>query len=103
VLAQLGVEQCQGQLGAHQRDVGALAQQVGDAADVVLVPVGEDDGDDVVKPRPERVEVGQDQVDARLVVLGEQHAAVDDQQLAAVLQHGHVAADLPQPTERRDA
>ena len=69
---------------------------------MVLVPVGEDDGLDVVEPVPDRVEVREDQVDAGLVSLGEQHAAVDDQQPAAVLEHGHVAADLAQPAERDD-
>ena len=38
-----------------------------------------------------------------LLGLGEQDAAVDDQQLAVELQHGHVAADLAQPAERHDA
>ena len=47
-------------------------------------------------------EVGQDQVDAGLVVLGEEHAAVDDQQPAVVLEDGHVAADLAEPAERDD-
>ena len=47
-------------------------------------------------------EVGQDQVDAGLLGLGEQHAAVDDQQPAVELEHGHVAADLAEPAERDD-
>ena len=46
---------------------------------------------------------GQDQVDAGLVVLGEQDAAVDDEQTAGVLEDGHVAADLAEPTECDDA
>ena len=37
-----------------------------------------------------------------MMIFGEQHAAVDQQQLAAVLQHGHVAADVPQPAQRDD-
>ena len=43
---------------------------------------------------------GQDQVDAGLLVLGEQHTAVDDEQLAAVLEHRHVAADFADTAER---
>ena len=43
VLAQLGLDQRQGQPGADERDVRSLAQEVGHGADVVLVPVGEDD------------------------------------------------------------
>ena len=90
-------------LRADQRDVAPLAQQVGHAADVVLVAVGQHDRDDVVEPVPDRGEVGEDHVDAGLVLLGEQHAAVDDQQLAGVLEDGHVAADLAEPAQRDHA
>src|SRR5690606_4966443 len=38
-----------------------------------------------------------------MLLLGEQHAAVDDQQLAVELEDGHVAADLAQSPERNDA
>ena len=82
VLLELLVDQRQRQPRPDDRDVGALAQQVGHAADVVLVPVGEDDADDGVEPVPDPAEVGQDHVDAGLVLLGEEHAAVDDEQLA---------------------
>jgi hypothetical protein len=50
VLLELGLDERQGQLGADQRDVRLLPQEVGDAADVVLVTVGEDDALDVVEP-----------------------------------------------------
>ena len=99
VLLELGVDERQRQLRPDERDVGALAQQVGHAADVVLVAVGQHDRDDVVEPVPDRGEVGEDHVDARLVLLGEQHAAVDDQQLAGVLEDGHVAADLAEAAQ----
>ena len=102
VLAQLAVEQGQGQLGADQRDVPALAQEVRHGADVVLVAVGEDQGLDLVEPVPDRLEVREDQVDAGMVVLGEQHAAVDDEQAAVVLEDGHVATDLAEPAQRDD-
>ena len=48
-------------------------------------------------------EVGQDQVDTGLVLLGEEHAGVDDEDLALELEHGHVATDLAEPAERDDA
>ena len=57
-------------------------EQVRHRADVVLVAVREHDADDVVEPVLDRLEVGQDQVDAGLVLLGEEHAAVDDEELA---------------------
>ena len=74
VLLELGVDEGEGEVGAHQGDVLAQAQQVGDPADVVLVPVGEDQGDDVVHAVLDEGEVGEDEIDAGLVLLGEQNA-----------------------------
>jgi Holliday junction resolvasome RuvABC ATP-dependent DNA helicase subunit len=48
-------------------------------------------------------EVGKDQVDARLVLLREEHTAVDNEQLAVHLVDGHVATDLSEPAERSNA
>ena len=59
--------------------------------------------DDVVDAVPDRREVGEDDVDAGLVLLGEEDAAVDHQQLAGVLEHRHVAADLAEPAQRDHA
>ncbi len=102
VFLQLRLDEGQRQLGAHQGDVGAQAQQVRDGADVVLVAVGQDDGDDVIEAVLDVGEIGQDQVDAGLGFLGEEDAAVDDEQLAVDFEDGHVAADLPQSAERND-
>ena len=49
---------------------GFSRSRYGHRADVVLVPVGQDDRLDVVEPVPDVVEVGQDQVDAGLVASG---------------------------------
>ena len=103
VLLELRLDERERQLGADERDVLAQAQQVRHGTDVVLVAVREDDRLDVVEPVLDVLEVGQDQVDAGLVVLGEQDAAVDDEQTAGVLEDGHVAADLSEPTQCDDA
>ncbi|WP_406643347.1 hypothetical protein [Amycolatopsis sp. WGS_07] len=65
--------------------------------------MGEHEAVDVVEPVLDRAEIGQDQVDARLVVLGEEDAAVDDQEPAVVFEDGHVAPDLADAAERDDA
>ena len=78
VLGELGLQEGQGQPGADDGDVGALAQQVRDTADVVLVAVGEHDRLDLVEAVPDPGEVGDDDVDAGLVLVGEEHPAVDD-------------------------
>ena len=70
---------------------------------MVLVAVGEHDALDVVEAVPMELEVRQDQVDAGLLLLREEHPAVDDQQPAAVLEDRHVAADLAEAAERDDA
>ncbi len=64
--------------------------------------VREHDRLDLLQPALEVGEVRQDQVDARLVGLGEQHAAVHDQQPARVLEDRHVPADLAEPAQGDD-
>jgi hypothetical protein len=69
---------------------------------VVFVRVREHQRLDVVEPVLDVAQVGQDEVDAGLVVAGEQHAAVDDQQPAQMLENRHVAADFTDPAECGD-
>ena len=102
MLGEFGLDQCEGQPGADEDDVRLLTEQVGNGADVVLVRMGQDDRVDLVQPRPHIVEVGQDQVYARLIRLGEEDAAVDDEQPPGVFEHRHVAADLAKTAEGDD-
>ena len=103
MLLQLGLEQRQSQPRAVDRDVLALAQQVGNRTDVVFVRVGEHDGVDRGEPVPDEVEVREDQVDAWLSILGEEHTAVDDEKAASVLEDRHVATDVTEAAQRHDA
>ncbi len=102
VLLELLLDQGEREPGSHQRDVGPLAQQVRHTADVVLVAVGEDHCGDLVQPIADPAEVRQDHVDAGLVLLGEEHPAVHDQQRAVVLEDGHVATDLAEAAQTDD-
>src|SRR5699024_4626669 len=52
----------------------------------------------IVAPVTNGVEVGQDEGDTGLGVLGEERTAVDDQEPAAQLGHGHTASDLSEPS-----
>ena len=70
---------------------------------MVLVGVREDERLHLVEPSVQVAEVRQDQVHAGLVGVGEQHAAVHDEQAAAVLEDRHVPADLAEAAERDDA
>lgn len=103
VLLELCLDQREGQLGADQRDVLLQPEQEGDATDVVLVAVREHDAVDVVEAVPEGGEVRQDQVDSGLLLLGEEDAAVDDEQSAVVFEDRHVPADLTETAEWGDA
>jgi hypothetical protein len=77
-----------------------FAHQVRQAADVVLVCVREDDRTNRLVG--EVAEVREDQVDAEVLVAREGDAGVDDDPLVAVLEDGHVLADLAEPAERDD-
>ncbi len=88
---------------AENRDVCPQLQKVRHRPDVVLVAVREHDAENVIETIPDRAEVGQDQVDAGLVLFREQHAAVDDENLAVDFEGRHVATDLAQSADGRDA
>ena len=77
-----------------------LAQQVRQRADVILVRVGEHDGQHLA---PLQVsEVGENQVDAEVLVPREREPRIDHDRLAPGLEDGHVLADLAEPAERDD-
>jgi hypothetical protein len=80
-----------------------LAQDPRQAADVVLVAVGEHDRVDLVAAVEQVGEVGDDEVDAVHLGGGEADAHVDHDDAAVVLDDGHVLADLAQASEREDA
>ena len=103
VLAALLGDQRERELRTDDRDVGAQLEQERNRADVVFVRVGHHERFDIVETVLDMAQIGQDQVDAGLVVLGEEHAAVHDQQPAEVLENGHVAADFVDATQRGHA
>jgi hypothetical protein len=70
---------------------------------VVFVTVGQHDSDNVIQTVSDVSEVGQDYVDARLVLFREQHTAVDDEQFPVHLEYGHVATNFADSAERNNA
>jgi hypothetical protein len=103
VLVELRLDQPERQ--ARRQDLGRahLTHQVREPADVVLVPVREDDGEDVVAPLAEVRVVRQDEVDAQVLVAREREAGVDDDDRALGLEGGHVLPHLAEAAERDDA
>lgn len=103
VLLELRLDERERQGRADERDVTFNLSRVRHGPDVVLVTVGEHDSQHVVEAVADRREVRKDQVDARLILLGEEHPAVDDKDLAVDLEGRHVATDLAETADRRDA
>ena len=102
MLLALGVNEPQGQLGADQGDVRTQLEQIWHAADVVLMPMSQHQGIHLIQLVLDVAEVGQNQIHARLLLLREEHATVDQQNVAVVLDHIHIATDLPQTPQGDD-
>jgi hypothetical protein len=79
-----------------------VLQEVRQGAGVVLVAVGDDDAAELVLVFQHVGVVGQDQVDARLVVVGEHEAGVDEDHVAVAFERGHVLADAVEAAEGDD-
>ena len=103
VLLDLVAEQAAGQGAGVDRHARELGQDVRQRADVVLVGVGDEERPDLGAVLLEVGDVGDDEVDAEHLLVGEHEAAVDDDDVVAVLEDVHVLADLPHPAERDDA
>ena len=83
----------------RERDV---AEQEREPTGVVLVRVGEERGLDPVGVLAQVGEVGEDEVDARHLGLGEHDAAVDDEDAVVDLEAEAVPPDLTEPAEEDD-
>ena len=77
-----------------------VAQQVGQPAGVVLVPVGEDDAIHALGVLAQVGEVGQHEVHAGHLEVGEHDPAVEDEDATVDLDAGAVASDLAQSTKK---
>ena len=102
VLLELVAQQAARQARGVDGHAGELGQDVGQAADVVLVRVGDDEGLDALALVAQVGDVRHDEVDAVHLLLGEHEAAVDDDDLVGELEDGHVLADLADAAERDD-
>ena len=83
-----------GEFGPVDGDI-YFPQEVGESAGVILMAMGQDDTLDIARPLDEPGPVGEDQVDAEHVLLGEHEAAVDEGDLPVDLYCRTISADLP--------
>jgi len=103
VLRQLALDQAARELGSEHRDRSAeVLQEERQGACVVLVAVGDHDAAQLVLALDDVGVVGQDEVDARELGVGEHDAGVHDDHIVAVLEDRHVLADSVEPAERDD-
>ena len=101
VLLQLQLDQARGQAGAVNGHVDLL-ENVGNGADVILMPVGDKQPPETVVVLHQIADIGDDAVNTVHIVTGECHAAVHHDDLTAVFISGHVLADLVEPAKGND-
>ena len=101
-LLDAAARQAERERGAVDRE-RQVAQQKREPADVVLVTVGDDAAFDARRVLAQPREVGEHEVDAEHVGVGEHEAAVEQQDAAVLLERRAVAADLAETAEEGDA
>jgi hypothetical protein len=101
VLVELAFDVSESELGAVDGYI-ELGENPGQAADVVLVTVGKDDGANEGPILNEVADVGDDDVDAEELFLGEHEAGVNDDDVVTETEGEAVHAELAESTERDD-
>ena len=100
-LFQLIPDKAAGQAGAVDGQI-ELLQQIGDAADVVFVAVGDEQALDLLLILHHEGEIRDDQIHAVHVAVREDEAAVHDDHIAAALIDRHILAHFAQAAQRID-
>ena len=102
VLSELVFDQTKGQRCAENGQVHP-GKQERQAADVILMTVGQDDTLHLVGILLDIGEVRDDQIDAEHVSVGECHAAVDKDHVAFAFYQGDILADLIESSQKGDS
>jgi len=76
-----------------------FGQDIGQSTDMVFVPVGQHNGFDFADVFAQIIDVWEDQIDAEHFGFGEHHATIQHNNVIAVLDDPHIAADLTGATE----
>jgi len=99
VLFHAPLHQRQGESSAVNRDID-FSQEIRHCADVVFMPVRQDEGPDLRLVFFQEGQVGHHQVDAQQFGVREHHAGVDHDDFIAVANRGHVHAELADSAQR---
>ena len=90
------------QFGGERRGIDRHAQFGGEIrhrADVILVPVGQNDRFELVEPGFDEIEIGKDQIDAGILSAGKGHAQIDHQPPAPAAVEVDVHSDFAGPAQ----
>src|SRR5439155_17379810 len=99
----LRLHEAEGQSRTEDDRNSHLAHQVRERAHVILVPVRQHDAADHVLALDQVREVGEDEVDAEMLVAREREPGVDDHDRSLRLVGGHVLPHLAEAAEWDDA
>ena len=103
VLGELALNHAKRELA---RKDGHLAREVHEKvrerARVVLVAVGDHDATELILVLEDIGVVRKDEVDSRLIIIGEHEASVDEDHVIAALERGHVLSDAIKAAKRDD-
>jgi len=102
VLAQLGADEPERELGPVDRHVHEFPEHVRKGADVVLVGVRHQEAADPVLSGSQVPDVRDDEIDAEHLLVGEHETRVDDEDVVPHLDREHVLADLADAAEGDD-
>jgi len=102
VFLQLDLDQALCQTGGVHGGMDLL-KQVGKGTDVILVPVRDNNGPNLVLTLENVAHVWNDDVNAQHVAFGEHQTTVHDQQFVVVFNDHHVLADLADAAEGDDS
>ena len=100
-LLEFAGDQPGGERGREQRTLQLLGE-IGERADMVLMPVGQDDPREPLLLVLDEFKVGEDELYPGIVRVGERQAEVDHDPLAAAAVEVDVHADLARAAERAE-
>ncbi len=98
---ELATDQPRSELGRVHRHA-EIGGEIGDRADMILMPVGQHDTEQILDILFDEGQVGQDQLDARIAGIGEGQAEIDHHPFALGAIEIDVHPDLPRATEREE-
>ena len=103
VLGKLGFNKGNRERRTDKRNIGAVFEQVRHSADMVLMPMGENNALNIIDMPDEVVEVGKNEVNSRVFFFREKHAAINNDNASLIFENITISSDFAEPAERNNA